>query len=58
LIILFRPQGLLPEKPIKMRGLDYDKLHDELENKGVKVPEKKAKKDNIFQRLLSRRLKV
>lgn len=58
LIILFRPQGLLPEKPIKMRGLDYDKLHDELENKGVKVPEKKAKKDNIFQRLLFRRLKV
>ena len=57
LIIIFRPQGLLPEKPTKMRGLDYDKLHDELDNKGVKVPEKKAKKDNIFQRLLSRRLK-
>jgi len=55
LIILFRPQGLLPEKPIKMSGLDYDKLHDELENKGIKVPEKKAKKDNIFQRLLPRR---
>jgi len=58
LIILFRPQGLLPEKPTKMRGLDYDKLHDELENKGVKVPEKKVKKKNIFQRLLSRRLKT
>jgi len=57
LIILFRPQGLLPEKPTKMRGLDYDKLHDELENKGVKVPEKKAEKGNIFQRLLSRRSK-
>ena len=57
LIIIFRPQGLMPEKPTKMRGLDYDKLHDELENKGVKVPEKKVKKENIFQRLLSRRSK-
>jgi len=57
LIILFRPQGLLPEKPTKMRGLDYDGFHDELENKGIKIPEKKAKKDNIFQRLLSRKLR-
>jgi len=55
LIIIFRPQGLLPEKPTKMRGLNYEKFHDELENKGVKVPEKKAKKGNIVQRLLSRR---
>ena len=57
LIIVFRPQGILPEKSTKMRGLDYDKLNDELMNKGIKIPEKKAKKDNIFQRLLSRRLK-
>jgi len=54
LIIIFRPQGLLPEKPTKMRGLDYDGFHDELEKKGINVPEKKAKKDNIFQRLLER----
>jgi hypothetical protein len=57
LIIVFRPQGILPEKSTKMRGLDYDELNDELMNKGIKIPEKKAKKDNIFQRLLSRRLK-
>jgi len=56
LIIIFRPQGILPEKPTKMRGLDYDKLHDELEKKGVKLPEKKVSKKNIFRRLLERAL--
>jgi len=55
LIIIFRPRGLLPEKPTKMRGLDYDRFHHELEEKGVKIPEREARK-NLFQRLL-RRLK-
>ncbi|UCD44015.1 MAG: branched-chain amino acid ABC transporter permease [Candidatus Bathyarchaeota archaeon] len=57
LIIIFRPQGLLPEKPTTMRGLDYDRFHDELEKKGVKVPEREARKENIFRRLLSGRLR-
>lgn len=56
LIIIFRPQGILPEKSTTIRGLDYDKFHDELEKKGVKVPEREAK-ENIFQRLL-RKIKV
>ncbi len=56
MIILFRPQGLLPEKPTKMRGLDYEKLHNELEKKGIKVPERETRKENIFQRFLSRLL--
>lgn len=56
MIIIFRPQGLLPEKPTKMRGLDYEKLHKELEKKGIKVPEIETRKENIFQRLLSRLL--
>ncbi len=56
MIIIFRPQGLLPEKPTKMRGLDYEKLHNELEKKGIKVPERETRKENIFQRLLSRLL--
>jgi branched-chain amino acid transport system permease protein len=58
LIIIFRPQGLLPEKPTKMRGLNYGKFYDEMEEKGVKVPEKKAEKANIFKRLLSVRKKA
>lgn len=53
MIIIFRPQGLLPEKPTKMRGLDYDGFHNELKNKGIKIPERETRK-NIFQRLLSR----
>lgn len=56
MIIIFRPQGLLPEKPTKMRGLDYEKLHNELEKKGIKVPERETRKENILQRLLSRLL--
>ena len=58
LIIIFRPQGLLPEKPTKMRGLDYGRFHDELGKKGVKVPERRAEKANILQRLLSVRKKA
>jgi len=54
LIIIFRPQGLLPEKPTTMRGLDYDGFHNELEKKGVKVPERETRKENIFRRLLAR----
>jgi len=54
LIIMFRPQGLLPERPTKMRGLDYEKFHDELENKDVKVPSKRAAKKTILERLLRR----
>jgi len=58
LIIIFRPQGLLPEKPTKMRGLDYGQFHDELGKKGVKIPERRAEKANILQRLLSVRKKA
>jgi len=54
LIILFRPQGLLPEKPTKMRGLNYEKFQDELENKGIKIPKKSVKKKTFFQRLFRR----
>jgi hypothetical protein len=41
-----------------MRGLDYGRFHDELGKKGVKVPERRAKKANILQRLLSVRKKA
>lgn len=54
LIIIFRPQGLIPEKPTKMRGLNYEQFHDELEGRGVKVPRKRIEKKTLFQRLLRR----
>lgn len=54
LIIMFRPQGLLPEKPTKMRGLDYERFHDELESKDVKIPPKRAEKKKFLRRLLRR----
>jgi branched-chain amino acid transport system permease protein len=54
LIIMFRPQGLLPEKPTKMRGLDYERFHDEMESKNVKVPPKRAARKTILRRLLRR----
>jgi len=54
MIIVFRPQGLLPEKPTKMRGLDYEKFDDELESKGIKIPKKSVKKKTFFQRLFRR----
>ena len=38
LIIMFRPEGLIPEKPIKMPGINYSQLHNELKEKGVQVP--------------------
>ncbi len=52
LIIMFRPQGLVPEKPIKMRGLNYGRFIGELEDKGIKVPTKKSvEKKKLLQRL-------
>jgi len=54
LIILFRPQGLLPEKPTKMRGLNYEKLRDELESKGIKIYKKMVKEKTFLQRLFRR----
>jgi hypothetical protein len=55
LIIIFRPQGLIPERPTKMRGLNYEQVEDEFREKGLKLPEKQAKLEtNIIKRLLRR----
>ena len=54
LIIMFRPQGLVPEKPTKMRGLNYEKFTGWLERKGVKIPKKESKEKTFFQRLFRR----
>lgn len=54
MIIVFRPQGLMPEKPTKMRGLNYEKFQDELESKGVKIPKKRVKEKTFLQRLFRR----
>lgn len=55
MIIIFRPQGLLPERPTKMRGLDYQKYYTELESKGVKVPRKDISAQESFIKRLLRR---
>jgi len=53
LIIIFRPQGLIPERPTKMRGLNYEKVEDEFREKGIKLPKEQAKReDTIIKRLL------
>ena len=53
LIIIFRPQGLIPERPTKMRGLNYQQVEEEIREKGIKVPEKQAKRGNtVIKRLL------
>jgi branched-chain amino acid transport system permease protein len=53
LIIIFRPQGLIPEKPTKMRGVNYEQVEDEMREKGIKIPEKQVRqKKTIIQRLL------
>jgi len=53
LIIVFRPQGLIPERPTKMRGLNYEQVEDEIRKKGIKLPEKQVKREKtIIKRLL------
>jgi branched-chain amino acid transport system permease protein len=53
LIIIFRPQGLIPERPTKMRGLNYEQVEDELREKGIKLPQKQAKREiTLIKRLL------
>ena len=53
LIIVFRPQGLIPERPTKMRGLNYEQVEDEMREKGIKLPEKPVKmKKTLIQRIL------
>jgi len=55
LIIIFRPQGLIPERPTKMRGLNYEQVEDEFREKGIKLPEKQAKRENVFIKRLLRK---
>lgn len=53
MIIVFRPQGLIPERPTKMRGLNYEQVEEEFKEKGVKLPEKQARLEKtIIKRLL------
>jgi branched-chain amino acid transport system permease protein len=55
LIIIFRPQGLIPERPTKMRGLNYEQVEDEFREKGIKLPEKQAERGStLIKRLLRR----
>jgi branched-chain amino acid transport system permease protein len=55
LIIIFRPQGLIPEKPTMMRGLNYEQVEEEMREKGVKVPEKQVGQEKtLIQRILQR----
>ena len=55
LIIVFRPQGLIPERPTKMRGLNYEQVEDELREKGLKIPEKHVRRENIIIKRLLRK---
>ncbi|KYH37134.1 MAG: branched-chain amino acid ABC transporter permease [Candidatus Bathyarchaeota archaeon B23] len=52
-IIMFHPEGLIPEKPTKVRGLNYKRFIEELERRGIKVP-KRSEKKNPLQRLFRR----
>jgi len=54
LIIVFRPQGLIPEKPTKMRGLNYKKFMDKLKSMGIKVPKKRDGEKTFLQRIFKR----
>ncbi len=40
IIIMFHPQGLIPEKPTKMRGLNYENIRKKLESVGIKLPKR------------------
>jgi len=54
LIIMFRPEGLIPEKPVKMPGINYSQLHNELKEKGVKVPSTQdTKKTGLKEKIRS-----
>jgi len=51
LIIMFRPQGLIPEKSASMRGFNYKKFMEKLKDKGIKTPEVKEKKESILKQI-------
>lgn len=54
LIIMFRPQGLIPEKPTRVRGLNYDELLNKLGNKMSKTGKKAISEEGFLERIFGK----
>lgn len=57
LIIMFRPQGLIPERSTRIRGFNYRKFFENLQEKGIQPPGEKEK-ENLISKLIRRIKKI